>query len=75
MLCLLEFVRERVTQLYAMLSGSMDPTISIGDEFVVSMLLGPAKRGDIVVYDSTVYPGAVEEDCLPVLAGASGLSG
>jgi UDP-N-acetyl-D-galactosamine dehydrogenase len=26
------------------------------------------KKGDIVVYESTVYPGAVEEECLPVLA-------
>ncbi len=25
------------------------------------------KKGDIVVYESTVYPGAVEEDCVPVL--------
>jgi len=25
------------------------------------------KRGDIVVYESTVYPGAIEEECLPVL--------
>jgi UDP-N-acetyl-D-galactosamine dehydrogenase len=33
------------------------------------------KRGDIVVYESTVYPGAVEEDCLPVLEGVSGLAG
>jgi len=32
------------------------------------------KRGDIVVYESTVYPGAVEEDCVPVLEKASGLS-
>jgi len=31
------------------------------------------KRGDIVVYESTVYPGAVEEDCVPVLEDASGL--
>jgi UDP-N-acetyl-D-galactosamine dehydrogenase len=31
------------------------------------------KRGDIVVYESTVYPGAVEEECLPVLQDASGL--
>src|SRR5689334_12058795 len=34
---------------------------------------GALKRGDIVVYESTVYPGAVEEDCVPVLATASGL--
>ena len=31
------------------------------------------KNGDIVVYESTVYPGAVEEDCAPVLESASGL--
>jgi UDP-N-acetyl-D-galactosamine dehydrogenase len=32
-------------------------------------------KGDIVVYESTVYPGAVEEDCLPVLERQSGLAG
>jgi UDP-N-acetyl-D-galactosamine dehydrogenase len=31
------------------------------------------KKGDIVVYESTVYPGATEEDCVPVLETASGL--
>ena len=31
------------------------------------------KKGDIVVYESTVYPGATEEDCVPVLEKASGL--
>ncbi|MFO1337494.1 MAG: nucleotide sugar dehydrogenase [Burkholderiaceae bacterium] len=31
------------------------------------------KRGDIVVYESTVYPGATEEDCVPVLEAVSGL--
>jgi UDP-N-acetyl-D-galactosamine dehydrogenase len=31
------------------------------------------KRGDVVVYESTVYPGAVEEDCVPVLEQVSGL--
>ena len=30
--------------------------------------------GDIVIYESTVYPGATEEDCSPVLASYSGLS-
>ena len=34
---------------------------------------GALKQGDIVVYESTVYPGAVEEDCVPVLEAASGL--
>ena len=33
------------------------------------------KSGDIVVYESTVYPGAVEEDCIPILETASGLVG
>jgi len=33
------------------------------------------KRGDIVVYESTVYPGTIEEECLPVLARNSGLAG
>ena len=28
---------------------------------------GALKKGDIVVYESTVYPGATEEDCAPVL--------
>lgn len=32
------------------------------------------KRGDVVVYESTVYPGATEEDCVPVLEKFSGLS-
>jgi len=32
------------------------------------------KKGDIVVYESTVYPGATEEDCVPVLQRASGLT-
>ncbi len=31
------------------------------------------KRGDIVIYESTVYPGATEEDCVPVLERSSGL--
>jgi UDP-N-acetyl-D-galactosamine dehydrogenase len=32
------------------------------------------KRGDIVIYESTVYPGATEDDCVPVLERASGLT-
>ncbi len=31
------------------------------------------KKGDIVVYESTVYPGCTEEDCVPVLERESGL--
>ena len=32
------------------------------------------KQGDIVVFESTVYPGATEEDCVPALEQASGLT-
>jgi UDP-N-acetyl-D-galactosamine dehydrogenase len=39
-----------------------------------SRTVGPAlKPGDIVVFESTVYPGATEEDCVPVLEATSGL--
>lgn len=31
------------------------------------------KKGDYVVYESTVYPGCTEEDCIPVLEAESGL--
>ncbi|MDR0699398.1 MAG: nucleotide sugar dehydrogenase, partial [Tannerella sp.] len=31
------------------------------------------KRGDLVIYESTVYPGATEEDCIPVVEKTSGL--
>jgi len=33
------------------------------------------KRGDYVVYESTVYPGCTEEDCLPILEECSRLKG
>lgn len=32
------------------------------------------KKGDYVVFESTVYPGCTEEDCLPVIEEVSGLS-
>ncbi len=32
------------------------------------------KKGDIVIYESTVYPGCTEEDCVPVLERLSGLT-
>lgn len=32
------------------------------------------KKGDIVIYESTVYPGATEDDCVPVLEKYSGLT-
>lgn len=39
-----------------------------------SKMLGQViKKGDIVIYESTVYPGCTEEDCVPVLEKYSGL--
>ncbi len=39
-----------------------------------SEMLGKViNKGDIVIYESTVYPGATEEDCVPVLERVSGL--
>ena len=39
-----------------------------------SRILGPVlKSGDVVIYESTVYPGATEEVCVPVLEQASGM--
>ncbi|MFP3834747.1 nucleotide sugar dehydrogenase [Chryseobacterium sp. SIMBA_028] len=37
------------------------------------MLGGIIKAGDIIIYESTVYPGCTEEDCVPVLEQTSGL--
>ena len=46
----------------------------LGAMLAASRTVGKAlKAGDIVVYESTVYPGAVEEDCVPVLEKTSGL--
>jgi UDP-N-acetyl-D-galactosamine dehydrogenase len=40
-----------------------------------SEMLGKVlKKGDIVIYESTVYPGCTEEDCVPVLEKFSGLT-
>lgn len=38
-----------------------------------TMIGGILKKGDIVIYESTVYPGCTEEDCVPVLEHISGL--
>ncbi len=41
---------------------------------LASEMLGSVlKAGDIVIYESTVYPGCTEEDCVPVLEKFSGL--
>ncbi|HEX5777536.1 MAG TPA: nucleotide sugar dehydrogenase [Xanthobacteraceae bacterium] len=51
-------------------SNQPDLTALLGASESVGRAL---KRGDIVVYESTVYPGATEEDCVPVLERESGL--
>ncbi len=38
-----------------------------------AMIGGVLKQGDLVIYESTVYPGCTEEDCVPVLEKISGL--
>lgn len=39
-----------------------------------SKMLGAVlKKGDVVIYESTVYPGCTEEDCVPILEKVSGL--
>jgi UDP-N-acetyl-D-galactosamine dehydrogenase len=46
----------------------------LGAIVAASRLVGAAlKKGDIVVYESTVYPGAVEEECVPILEQCSEL--
>ena len=47
-----------------------DLTPLIGATRTVGQVL---KKGDYVVYESTVYPGCTEEDCIPVLEQLSGL--
>ena len=47
-----------------------DLRMLLGASRTVGANLGP---GDIVVFESTVYPGATEEECIPVLEAASGL--
>src|SRR5690606_12984825 len=37
------------------------------------LIAGVLKRGDLVIYESTVYPGTTEEVCVPLLAEGSGL--
>ncbi|CAH6868742.1 Vi polysaccharide biosynthesis protein VipA/TviB [Vibrio chagasii] len=38
------------------------------------MLGGIIEKGDIIIYESTVYPGATEEECIPAVERVSGLS-
>jgi UDP-N-acetyl-D-galactosamine dehydrogenase len=46
----------------------------LGPVLAASRTVGKAlKKGDYVVYESTVYPGCTEEDCVPILEELSGL--
>ena len=46
----------------------------LGPLFSASRTVGRVlKSGDVVIYESTVYPGATEEDCAPILESESGL--
>jgi UDP-N-acetyl-D-galactosamine dehydrogenase len=46
----------------------------LGPLHAASRTIGQSlKSGDIVVYESTVYPGVTEEECIPVLEASSGL--
>jgi UDP-N-acetyl-D-glucosamine/UDP-N-acetyl-D-galactosamine dehydrogenase len=46
----------------------------LGPLLKASEMIGKVlKKGDVVIYESTVYPGCTEEDCVPVLEQESGL--
>src|SRR5690606_29802945 len=46
----------------------------LGPMRLASKLIGKyLSKGDIVIYESTVYPGATEEICVPILEAESGL--
>lgn len=56
------------------IDGSRRP--DLGAILLASDTVGKVlKVGDVVVYESTVYPGAIEEECLPVLEEKSSLAG
>ncbi len=47
---------------------SLDPLLSAS-----KLIANNIKKGDVVIYESTVYPGCTEEDCVPILEKYSGL--
>ena len=49
-------------------SPDLQPLLS-----ATSMIGKLPKKGDLIIYESTVYPGCTEEDCVPVLEKISGL--
>lgn len=49
-------------------------TPDLGPLISASKMIGSVlSKGDIVIYESTTYPGCTEEDCVPILANTSGL--
>lgn len=56
------------TPVHADKSPDLEPLLNASAQ-IASIL----KQGDIVIYESTVYPGCTEEDCVPVLEQGSGL--
>ena len=52
-----------------------DKTPDLGPLLSASQMIGKVLgKGNIVIYESTVYPGCTEEDCAPILEAESGLS-
>lgn len=51
-------------------NNNPDLTPLIGASTIVGQVIG---KGDIVVYESTVYPGVTEDDCIPVVEKISGM--
>ena len=54
------------------IDGSKNPDLS-PVKSATSLIAKYLKEGDIVIYESTVYPGATEEVCVPILEKISGL--
>jgi len=48
-----------------------DLTLLLNASAMVGKML---KKGDIVIYESTVYPGCTDEECIPILENESGLT-
>lgn len=55
------------------IDGSKNPDLS-PIKSATSLIARYLKEGDIVIYESTVYPGATEEVCVPILEKISGLT-
>lgn len=60
----------KVTVLDNFATGKIENLLTLLGKYPDSLTL---QVGDIVIYESTVYPGATEEDCIPVAERISGL--